>query len=128
MRCQSLDKAGIRLKLGTCLFAQTETKWLGFKLSEEGIKLIDVRIKATTDEINPRNLKELRFFMGAITQMNNFIPNLAQLCAPLRPPLSKEKYGMDGGTRSCPPIKEKGNTSNSNNKTIQKETTVEICI
>ena len=36
-------------------------------------------------------MKELRSFIGAINQLSRFIPNLAQLCAPLRPLLSKEK-------------------------------------
>ena len=36
-----LDEAGIRLKLEKCKIAKTKTKWLGFKLSERGVKTID---------------------------------------------------------------------------------------
>ena len=43
-------------------------------------------------EMRPKNLKDPRSFMRAINQMNKFIPNPANLCAPLRP-LSKK--GME---------------------------------
>ncbi len=39
----------------------------------------------------PKALKNLKSFMSAINQLNKFITNLAQLCAPLRPLLSKAK-------------------------------------
>ena len=50
-----LDEAGIRLKLEKCKKAQTKTEWLGFKLSESGVKPIDENagyIGQTTTENN----------------------------------------------------------------------------
>ena len=87
---KTLDEAGIGLKLKKCNVAQEQTELLGFTLTQSGIKPIDEKIQTITNRIKPKNLKELCLFMGAINQMNRFIPNLAQLCAPLRPLLSKE--------------------------------------
>ena len=39
-----IDEAGIRLKLERCKMAQTKTKWLGYRLSESGVKPIDEKI------------------------------------------------------------------------------------
>ena len=80
-----MDEAKVRLKLEKCQIAKKNTEWLGYKLSEEGIKPIEEKVQAITDKLRPKNLKDLRSFMGAINQMNQFIPNLANLCAPLRP-------------------------------------------
>ena len=51
------------------------------RISESGVKPIDEKIQAISDRLRPKTLKEL---------LNRFIPNLARLCAPLRPLLSKE--------------------------------------
>ena len=41
----------------------------------------------------PKTLKKLRSFLGSVHYFNKFIPNLAQLCHPLRPLLRKStKY------------------------------------
>ena len=87
---KALDNAVIRLKLEKSNIAKTETEWLGFKLSGEGIKPIDEKVQAITEKLRPQNLKDLRSFMGAINQMNKFIPKLANLCAPLRPLLKHD--------------------------------------
>ena len=60
-----LDEAGIRLKLEKCKIAQTKTEWLGYKLSEKGVKPIDEKIQAISDRLRPKTLKELRSLMGA---------------------------------------------------------------
>ena len=74
-----LDKAGVRLKIEKCKLAQKETEWLGYKVSAAGIRPIEEKIQAITDRLRPKNLKDLRSFMGAINQMNRFIPSLPHL-------------------------------------------------
>ena len=74
---QELNKAGIRRKIEKCKLAQKETEWLGYKLSAAGIKPVEEKVQAIKDKLRPENLKDLRYFMGAINQMNRFISNLA---------------------------------------------------
>ena len=77
--------------MGKCNLAQKEIEWLGYKLTQNGISPINTKIQAITEKLRPKNLKELRSYLGAVNQMNRFIPNLAQLCFPLRPLLKKDK-------------------------------------
>ena len=86
-----LDEVKVRLKLENCQIAKKNTEWLGYKLSEEGINPIEEKVQVITDKLRPKNLQDLRSFIEAINQMNQFFPNLANLCAPLRPPLKKDK-------------------------------------
>ena len=72
-----------------CRITQTNTEWLGYKLSESGVKPIDEKIQAISDRLRPKKLGELRSLMRALNQMNMFVPNLARTCAPLRPLLCK---------------------------------------
>ena len=72
------------------MIAKRETEWLGYILSAEGIKPINEKVQAITEKLRPKNLKDLRSFMGAINQLNKFIPNLANICAPLRPLLKHD--------------------------------------
>ena len=74
-----LDEAGIRLKFKKCRIPQTKTEWLGYKLSEKGVKLIDEKIQAISDRLRPKPLKELQSLMGALNQMNRFIPNFPEI-------------------------------------------------
>ena len=50
MRTQ--DESGNRLKLANCKFAQEQTEWLGSTLPQRGIKLINDKVQASTDELN----------------------------------------------------------------------------
>ena len=60
-----------------------------YKLSQTGIKPINSKVKAITEKVTLKSLKELRSYLGAVNKLNRFISNLAQLCHELRP-LSKE--------------------------------------
>ena len=82
-------KRGSRSNWKKCKIAQKKTERLGYSLSESGVKPLDEKIQAFSDRLMPKTLKKYRSLMGAINQMNRFIPNLAKSCASLRPPLSK---------------------------------------
>ena len=77
--------------MGKCKIAEEEIKWLGYKLSQTGIKPINSKVQAITEKLTPKSLKELRSYLGAVNQLNRFIPNLAQLCHELRPLLKKDQ-------------------------------------
>ena len=48
---KTLKETGARLTLKKCCFAQKQTEWMRFKLSEKGIKALAGRILAITDKI-----------------------------------------------------------------------------
>ena len=68
--------------------------WVGDKLLKGGTKAVEEKVQAIIDNLRPKNLKEIRFFLGAINQIITFIPNSASLCAPLRPLLKGTKNGI----------------------------------
>ena len=86
-----LNKANVMLKWEKGKLAQKKIEWLGYKLTQTGISSINTKIQAITEKLKPKNLKELRSYLGAVNQKNRFIPNLAQLCFKLRPWLKKDE-------------------------------------
>ena len=86
-----LDNANVRLKWEKCKFAEEEIEWLGYKLSQTGIKPVNSKVQAITEKLTPKSLKELWSYLGAVYQLNCFIPNLAQLFHELRPQLKKDQ-------------------------------------
>ena len=110
----TLDEAGIRLNLEKCQVGKTETEWPGFQLSKSGIKPVNSKIQAKFEKPNPKNLKELRSFMGGKNQMNRFIPNSPNLSAPLGPLLKKgSTLGLNRNTGTS--LSEKKGRSAENN-------------
>ena len=86
-----LGNANVRLKREKCKFAEEEIEWLGYKLSQTGIKPINSKVQALTEKLTPKSIKEVRLYLGAVNQLNRFISNLAQLCHELRPLLKKDQ-------------------------------------
>ena len=63
---------------------------MGFKLTKSGVSPINDKVQGITERLRPKNLKELRSCLGAVNQLNNFIPELATLCAPFRSILKRD--------------------------------------
>ena len=63
----------------------------GWDSSQTGIKPFNSKVQAKTEKLPPKNLKKLRSSLGAVNQLNRFIPTLAKLCHKLRPILKKDQ-------------------------------------
>ena len=86
---KKLDEDNLRINLPKCHFAKTEIEWLGHKFSQSGIAPLESKTAAIASLSTPNNLKHLRSFLGSVHYLGKFIPNLSQLCHPLRPLLKK---------------------------------------
>ena len=86
---KKLDEDNLRINLPKCHFAKTEIEWLGHKFSQSGIAPLESKTAAIAALSAPNNLKQLRSFLGSVHYLGKFIPNLSQLCHPLRPLLKK---------------------------------------
>ena len=91
---ERLDAMNIRLNLDKCKIAEENSDWLGFQLSETGIKPLNNKVQGITDWVKLKPLGELRSFLGVLNQINRFFPNLAQLCFLFRP-LPKDPNSWD---------------------------------
>ena len=72
-----------KLELGT------EIGFAGHIVSQNGIRPDDDKYKAIKEFPAPKNLKDLRSFLGLANQLAAFVPDLAHMSAGLRPLLKK---------------------------------------
>ena len=70
-------------------FCKNKIEWLGHSITHTGITPLSNKADAIEKLSSPTNLKNLRSFMGSVHHLGEFIPNLSQLCYPLRPLLKK---------------------------------------
>ncbi|XP_074114899.1 uncharacterized protein LOC141537675 [Cotesia typhae] len=72
-------------------FLKSSTVYLGHVIDGQGIRTDPEKVKAITEIAPPRNLKELRQFLGMISWYRRFIPNCADRTKPLTSLLQKRK-------------------------------------
>ena len=84
-----LDDENLRSNLPKCHFSKLEIDWLGYHISQSGLSPIESKTCAILTPEAPKILKKLRFFLGSVHYISKLIPNLAQICHPLRPLLRK---------------------------------------
>jgi hypothetical protein len=87
-----LQEAGLCLNFRKCSFFQKEIEYLGYKISKQGISPLKGKIEAVTEAPQPRNIPELRSFLGSINYYGRFIDGLAHKLQPLFACLEKEKF------------------------------------
>lgn len=88
-----LASYGILLNKEKCIFNATCLEFLGYELSDEGIKPKESRVAAIQSFREPQNVSELRSFLGLVTYVGRFIPSLADKTESLRTLLrSGEKF------------------------------------
>ena len=77
--------AGVNLKLNPekCVLFQTQVSFLGHLVSESGISVDPEKTKAVRDWPAPRNVTEVRSFVGLCSYMRKFIAGFSSICKPL---------------------------------------------
>jgi len=92
-----LREYGLKLNLSKCKFFQTSVKYLGHIVSRDGVKTDPDKIRALKTWPSPKNLKELRSFLGFSGYYRRFIQGYSAVVKPLTdltvgyPPLRKTK-------------------------------------
>ncbi|XP_055633240.1 uncharacterized protein K02A2.6-like [Toxorhynchites rutilus septentrionalis] len=88
-----LKKYEILLNKDKCVYNVDRLEFLGHELSGNGIRPTESRITAIENFRKPSNVSELRSYLGLITYVARFIPQLAEKTASLRQLLkSGEKF------------------------------------
>ena len=85
-----LQEHGVRLKQEKCSFFKDSVEYLGHHISKTGIHTTQEKTKVILDAPEPKNIQELRSFLGLLDYYAKFIPNLASLLYPLNQLLKKD--------------------------------------
>ena len=72
----------MKLNLGKCAFEVTVGKFLGFMVSQKGIKANPNKIWAIMEMAPPRNVKEVQSLNGKIAALNRFMSRATDKCLP----------------------------------------------
>ena len=87
---ERLTAANLRLKKSKCFFLHTSIEYLGHVINEKGIQPTGEKVQAIREMPNPKNVTELRSFLGIINYYGKFLPNLSSRLAPLYKLLCKD--------------------------------------
>jgi len=78
-----LAKAGLHLKPEKCEFYKTEVRYLGLILSNDSIKIDPEKIEVVTKWESPRNLRDIRAFLGFANFYKCFINGYSEIVSPI---------------------------------------------
>src|SRR3984957_7699430 len=70
---EEMRKRKMSIKLKKCAFAQKEIEYLGFIIGNGEIKMNPEKVKAIIEWPTPRNVPEIRSFVGSTSQLRRFI-------------------------------------------------------
>jgi hypothetical protein len=80
------------LKQSKCSFVQTSIDYLGHIVSAKGVGPDPAKISAMLDWPQPKNVKQLRGFLGLTGFYRKFVQNYATLAAPLTALLKRDSF------------------------------------
>jgi ribA/ribD-fused uncharacterized protein len=81
--CERLKEAGLKIKGSKCAFAQTKISFLGHIVTANGVKADPSKIEKVQNAAIPKNVTEVKSFLGLSGFYRHFIEGYATLAAPL---------------------------------------------
>ena len=82
---------GLTIKEKKCEFFKEEINFLGYRLNAQGLQPLSEKIRAVHDAPEPRNISELKSYIGMLNYYAKYIHNLSHQLAPLYDLLKKDK-------------------------------------
>lgn len=86
---ERLQDRGLRLKRGKCKFLQPSVEYLGYRIDKEGLHPLASKVAAIVEAPTPKDVKELRAFLGLVNYYGKFIRQLSTVARPLNRLLGK---------------------------------------
>ena len=78
-----LREKKLKMKPAKCFFGYRETKFLGFIVSADGIKVCPSRTEIIANYPRPVTAKGIRSFLGLASYYRRFIPNFSDIASPM---------------------------------------------
>ena len=85
-----LERAGLRAQKSKCQFMKSSVTFPGHRVDADGLHPLAEKVEAVVKAPTPRNLKELKSFLGLLSYYSKFLPNLSSVLAPLYGLLCKD--------------------------------------
>ena len=85
-----LHKYNVRLNLKKCIFLTKQVVYLGLRVDGDGLHPVQEKISAIKNAPVPKNVSELRSFLGMVQYYSRFLSGLATTLAPLHQLLKKD--------------------------------------
>jgi hypothetical protein len=76
---ERLNQFGITLNMAKCEFGKTELDFLGFHITEKGLRPLNDKIKTIQQYPKPRTAEELRRFLGMLNFYTPHLPHAADV-------------------------------------------------
>jgi hypothetical protein len=89
---KALRENQLYAKLSKCTFAQEKVEYLGFVISAEGVSTDPAKVEAITQWPTPKNVTQLRSFLGLAGYYRRFIKSFGITCRPLFDALKKDAF------------------------------------
>ena len=83
------QERGLTIKESKCEFFKDEVNFLGYRLNAQGLQPQPEKLKAVHDAPEPRNVSELKSYLGMLNYYAKYIHNLSHHLAPLYDLLKK---------------------------------------
>ena len=74
---KKLDEAGLTVNGSKCAFLQDEVIYCGYRISKEGVRPMMSNVQAVLEAPQPKNVSELRSYLGMLNYYQNYLPDLA---------------------------------------------------
>lgn len=122
-----LKEAGLRLKKGKCRFLEKSVTYLGHLIDSDGLHPTAEKIKAIQDAPNPRNVTELKAFLGLLSYYSRFLPHLPSVLAPLYA-LLRKNHKWTWRTRETEAFSKAKELLTSNNLLTHYDSSLELIL
>lgn len=80
---RALERYGLKLRPEKCHLFQTEVKFLGHRVSSEGVSPDPDKVSAVKEWTPPRTVRQVRAFLGFVGYYRRFVKDFSKIAKPL---------------------------------------------
>lgn len=80
---EKLLEAGLTVNQQKCEFLKSELKYLGYRVTKEGLQTDPEKIESMVNYPTPKRVKDVRRFVGMVSWYRRFVPNFSSRIRPL---------------------------------------------
>ena len=86
---QKLSSARVKLRREKCHYMESEVVYCGYVINGSGVKPMSDKVDVISNAPEPRDVSQLRAFLGMLNYYHKFLPNVATTLEPLHKLLRK---------------------------------------